>query len=146
MNEFDKNFIKNMSPLLIAGLVMFFMLVAYETKADDHNITAHGHIVDDKHLVQGKSKPIYAGNIRGAYSKGSNTIVIEMRSREKYELTVSFCWDLPFANGYIFGRQGATKHFNRVEKGLRIWTMSAFGRIDSSPCYVTEVKTLEVVG
>ena len=114
--------------------------------ADDHNITVHGHIVDDKHLVQGKSKPIYAGNIRGAYSKGSNTIVIEMRSREKYELTVSFCWDLPFANGYIFGRQGATKHFNRVEKGLRIWTMSAFGRIDSSPCYVTEVKTLEVIG
>ena len=146
MNEHDKNFIKNMSPLLIAGLVMFFMLVAYETKADDHNITAHGHIVDDEHLVHGKSKPIYAGNIRGAYSKGSNTIVIEMRSREKYELTVSFCWDLPFANGYIFGRQGATKHFNRVEKGLRIWTMSAFGRIDSSPCYVTEVKALEVVG
>ena len=36
MNEHDKNFLKNMSPLLIAALVMFFMLVAFETKAD-HN-------------------------------------------------------------------------------------------------------------
>ena len=35
MNEHDKNFIKNMSPLLITAMVMFFMLVAYETRAED---------------------------------------------------------------------------------------------------------------
>ena len=146
MNEHDKNFIKNMAPFLITAMVMFLMLVAYETKADDHNITVHGHIIDDEHLVQEKRKPIYAGNIRGAYSNGSDTIVIEMRSREKYELTVSFCWDLPFVTGYIFGRPGATKYFTRVEKGLRIWTQSSFGKINSNACIVTNVESLELVG
>ena len=35
MNEHDKNFIKNMSPLLIAGLVMLLMMIAYELGKDD---------------------------------------------------------------------------------------------------------------
>lgn len=44
MNEHDKNFLKNMSPLLITALVMFFMLVAYETKAEE--------VVDYKYIPQ----------------------------------------------------------------------------------------------
>ena len=42
MNKLDKNFIINFSPFLIAAVVMFFMAVAYDTKADDHNYTDHG--------------------------------------------------------------------------------------------------------
>jgi len=35
MDKHDKNFLINMSPFLIAALVMFFMMVAFETKAED---------------------------------------------------------------------------------------------------------------
>ena len=38
MDEFDKNFIKNMSPLLITAVVMFFLMVAYETKAEKSEV------------------------------------------------------------------------------------------------------------
>ena len=35
MNKHDKNFLINFSPLLMAAVVMFLMLVAIETKAED---------------------------------------------------------------------------------------------------------------
>lgn len=35
MNEFDKNFLINFSPLLAASLIGFLLLVAFETKASD---------------------------------------------------------------------------------------------------------------
>jgi len=145
MNEHDKNFIKNMSPFLIAAMVMFLMMVAYDTKADDHNITAHGHTVDEKYLTDNKIKRLYTGNIIGASAEGRDTIIIKMRSKEKYKLTVSFCWDLPFATGYSFNRPGASNHFTRVEKGLRFWTVS-FGKFNNTPCIVTKVESLEVIG
>jgi|TARA_R110001592_G_scaffold132697_1_gene347441 hypothetical protein len=109
--------------------------------ADDHNYTFHGHQID----IVDKPDIIFTGNIRNAYSTSNDTIVIEMRDRKKYTLTVSFCWDLPMANGFIFGRQGISKHFNRIEKGLRVYTMDAFGRIDTQSCIVTDVKALEDV-
>jgi len=43
MDKHDKNFLKNMSPFLIVALIMFFMIVSFEIKADD--ISYHGHEV-----------------------------------------------------------------------------------------------------
>jgi hypothetical protein len=38
MNKHDKNFLINFSPLLMAAVVMFLMLVAFETKAQDKTV------------------------------------------------------------------------------------------------------------
>ena len=35
MNKHDKNFLINMSPLLAAAVVMFFMLITFETQAQE---------------------------------------------------------------------------------------------------------------
>ena len=42
MNKFDKNFHINFSPLLMAAVVMFLMLVAFETKAQEVGYTSDG--------------------------------------------------------------------------------------------------------
>ena len=162
MNKHDKNFLKNMSPLLIAALVMFFMLVAFETKAD-HNednyekqkalidmandgiigYTEHGIAITKDEI----KKPIlYTGDIINAMSKGNNIIRIKMRNKEQYNLHTSFCWDLDFASGYVFGKQGFSSKFNRVEPGLRIFTV-AFGTINQSNyCVVTKITMINGVG
>lgn len=127
--------------ILKIAIIISLPLMAAWAFADDHNYTFHGHQID----VVEKPDIIFTGNIRNAYSTSNDTIVIEMRDRKKYTLTVSFCWDLPVATGYIFGRQGVSKHFNRVEKGLRVYTMDGFGRIDTHSCIVTDVRALEDV-
>tara|TARA_R110000868_G_scaffold312040_1_gene572993 strand:- start:2462 stop:2950 length:489 start_codon:yes stop_codon:yes gene_type:complete len=162
MNEHDKNFLKNMSPLLIAALVMFFMLVAFETKAD-HNednyekqkalidmandgiigYTEHGIAITKDEI---KTPALFTGDIINAMSKGDNIIRIKMRNNEQYNLHTSFCWDLDFASGYIFGKQGFSSKFNRVEPGLRIFTV-AFGTINQSNyCVVTKITMINGVG
>ena len=42
MNKHDKNFLINFSPLLMAAFVMFLMLVAIETKAQEVGYTSDG--------------------------------------------------------------------------------------------------------
>tara|TARA_R110001606_G_scaffold396618_1_gene571112 strand:- start:20 stop:514 length:495 start_codon:yes stop_codon:yes gene_type:complete len=42
MNKHDKNFLINFSPLLMAAVVMFLMLVAIETKAQEVGYTSDG--------------------------------------------------------------------------------------------------------
>jgi hypothetical protein len=145
MNEHDKNFIKNMSPLLITALVMFLMMVAFDSKADDHNIighTEHGIAITEDDIKQ----PVpYVGNIINAVHIDPNIIRVKMRNKDVYDLHTNSCWDLDFATGYIFGRQNMTKHFNRIEPGLRIFTVS-FGKIQSNYCYVTKVTMVAGVG
>ena len=42
MNKHDKNFLKNMSPLLIAAAFMLLIALAFETKAQEVGLTSDG--------------------------------------------------------------------------------------------------------
>ena len=109
--------------------------------AEDHNVTYHGHEIN---IVEVEEPIIiFTGQVRDAYSTDDNTIVIEMRDRKKYVLTVSFCWNLNMANAFILGNPLNQSYFERIQKGLRVNTVDAFGRIDK--CIVTDIKALEDV-
>jgi len=47
MNKLDKNFHLNFSPFYFVVAFMLFMLWASEANADNHNVTWHGHTVDE---------------------------------------------------------------------------------------------------
>ena len=71
MNKHDKNFLINMSPLLITAVVMFLMMVAFESKADDHNYTEHGILITEQDL---QVKSIRVNSIRGYTIVDNDTI------------------------------------------------------------------------
>ena len=81
MNEHDKNFIKNMSPLLITAMVMFFMLVAYETKADEEIV---GHTFDGHAIYKSDTEieGIKVDEIRGSsYNRENNTLNLKLKNK-----------------------------------------------------------------
>ena len=100
MNEHDKNFIKNMSPLLITALVMFLMMVAYETRAEAKTetlysttgepvgivgYTEHGIAVTKEDL---QVKNISVRSIRGYTIVDNDTIRVRTNRREEFDIKV----------------------------------------------------------
>ena len=109
MNEHDKNFIKNMSPLLIAAMVMFFMLVAYETKADD----VVGHSFDGLPVYKSDTeiKGIKVNDIRGSsYNRENNTLNLKLKNKNVEVHFYNNCFELSFMTNLGF------KSFSSVSK------------------------------
>jgi|TARA_B110000444_G_scaffold143555_1_gene134327 hypothetical protein len=124
--------------ILKIAIIISLPLMAAWAFADDHNYTFHGHQID---LVE-SSPPVYTGTITDAKATGRDTIEIKVRDGRKFDLELNFCFDLQFAQGFVFGRQGNMSYFNRVEPGLRIYTVS-WGKISTSyPCWITKVTPI----
>ena len=117
MNEHDKNFIKNMSPLLITAMVMFFMLVAYETKADEEVVgyTFDGHAIhkSDTEIKEIRVNDIY---LRGAtYNKEQNTLNLKLRNKRNVEIHFyNNCFALAFSSGLGFKSYSSLSKFNII--------------------------------
>ena len=135
MNEHDKNFIKNMSPLLIAAMVMFFMLVAYETKADDHMYTEHGILITEQDL---QVKSIRVNSIRGYTIVDNDTIRVRTNRREEFDIKVYSCFDISFAHRLVFQPWGG---FSNLCRGDRIIPIS-FGRASRFPCTIRSITAV----
>ena len=135
MNEHDKNFIKNMSPLLIAAMVMFFMLVAYETKADDHNYTEHGILITEQDL---QVKSIRVNSIRGYTIVDNDIIRVRTNRREEFDIKVYSCFNISFAHRLVFQPWGGFSSLSRGDKIIPI----SFGRASRFPCTIRSITAV----
>lgn len=140
MDEFDKNFIKNMSPLLITAVVMFFMMVAYETRADDKEVigyTEHGIAVTKDAL---KIKSFNFNNVRGQWdwNKKTNTLRLSIGKYKKVDITFfNRCWDMEYATGLKFVPWMKGSSF--ISKGDNIIPISWSNRTALYPCTIKEI-------
>ena len=154
MNEFDKNFIKNMSPLLIAALVMFFMMVAYETRAEAKTetlysttgepvgiigYTEHGIAVTKEDL---QVKNISVRSIRGYTIKNNNVIRVRTIGKQEYDIELYFCSGLEFAGKIVFVPWGG---FSTIGKGDKVIPIS-FGRPNRDTCIIKSITLVADVG
>jgi len=122
MNEHDKNFIKNMSPLLIAAMVMFLMMVAYETKADDHNYTEHGIKITSEDLAV---DTINISSIkRYKWNKTSKTLTLTLISNKLVDVKFyNRCWDIQYASALQFNSWAGTTFIGKGDNITPIgWT------------------------
>lgn len=138
MNQHDWNFLKNMSPLLITALVMFLMMVAYETKADEKEIvgyTEHGIAVTKQDL---QVKSINMRSIRGYTIQGNNVIRVRTTRKQEYDIELYYCYDLSFAQRIVFQPWGG---FNTIGRGDKIIPIS-FGRPSKHTCTIKSVTAV----
>ena len=135
MNEHDKNFIKNMSPLLITALVMFLMMVAFDSKADDHMYTEHGILITEQDL---QVKSIRVNSIRGYTIVDNDTIRVRTNRREEFDIKVYSCFDISFAHRLVFQPWGG---FSSLSRGDRIIPIS-FGRVSRFPCRIRSITAV----
>ncbi|MDA8842146.1 DUF6491 family protein [bacterium] len=135
MDEHDKNFIKNMSPLLIAAMVMFLMMAAYDTKADDHMYTDHGILITEQDL---QVKSIRVNSIRGYTIVDNDTIRVRTNRREEFDIKVYSCFDISFAHRLVFQPWGG---FSSLSRGDRIIPIS-FGRASRFPCTIRSITAV----
>jgi hypothetical protein len=135
MNEHDKNFIKNMAPFLITAFVMFLMLVAFETKADDHNYTEHGILITEQDL---QVKSIKVNSIRGYTIVENDTIRVRTNRREEFDIKVYSCFDISFAHRLVFQPWGGFSNLSRGDKIIPI----SFGRASRFPCTIRSITAV----
>jgi len=138
MDEFDKNFIKNMSPLLITAVVMFFLMVAYETKADEDKVmgyTEHGIPVTKAEL---EVKSVRVDTIR-SWEWIEETDTLRLTLNRKKQVDVEFfnrCFDMPYATGLQFKPWGG---FNSIGRGDNITPISWSNRPALWPCTIKRI-------
>ena len=138
MNEHDKNFIKNMSPLLITAMVMFFMLVAYETKADEEIV---GHTFDGHAIYKSDTEieGIKVDDIRGSsYNRENNTLKLTLKKKTVEEHFYNNCFELAFANNLgIRSESSLSKYSITLRKGDSFIPIS-FGQV-GFPCRIKAI-------
>jgi len=141
MNEHDKNFLKNMSPLLIAALVMFFMLVAFETKADDHNYTEHGIEITSEDLAVDK---FYINRVKG-WSWNRDNKVLTLTLINKHMIDVRFtgpCIDMSRADRIEFMPWMTVRYITVGDKIRPVFGYG--GNLTGSlfPCYIKSITAV----
>lgn len=145
MNEHDKNFIKNMSPLLITAVVMFFMMVAYETRADDKEVigyTEHGIAVTKDAL---EIKTFNFTRVRG-WDWNSETNTLTLKFRNKKHIDVEFynrCWNMRQASALQFNSFAGTSFMG---KGDNITPIGGFIGTVNYPCRIKSMYLVADVG
>jgi len=142
MNEHDKNFLINMSPFLIVALVMFFMMVAFETKADEDKVigyTEHGIAVTKEDL---QVRNISVRSIRGYSIQNNNVIRVRTARKQEYDIELYFCSGLQFAGKIVFVPWGGFTTIGRGDKVIPI----SFGRPSSQTCIIKSITLVADVG
>ena len=142
MNEHDKNFIKNMSPLLIVALVMFFIMVAFETRADDKEIigyTEHGIAVTKDAL---EINTFNFTRVKG-WDWNSDTNILTLKFRNKKHIDVEFynrCWTMRYANAIQFNSWTGTRFIGKGD------TITPVGFAGKYPCRIKSMYLVADVG
>ena len=142
MNEHDKNFLINMSPFLMVALVMFFMMVAFETKADEDKVigyTEHGIAVTKEDL---QVRNISVRSIRGYSIQNNNVIRVRTARKQEYDIELYFCSGLQFAGKIVFVPWGGFTTIGRGDKVIPI----SFGRPSSQTCIIKSITLVADVG
>jgi hypothetical protein len=153
MNEHDKNFLINMSPFLIVALVMFFMMVAFETKAEKSEIlystteepigivgyTEHGIAVTKEDL---QVRNISVRSIRGYSIQNNNVIRVRTARKQEYDIELYFCSGLQFAGKIVFVPWGGFTTIGRGDKVIPI----SFGRPSRQTCIIKSITLVADVG
>lgn len=136
MNKLDKNFIINFSPFLIAAVVMFFMAVAYDTKADDHNYTDHGIKITAEDLAV---DTINIKSITGyKWNKTSKILTVKLIGGRLVDIKFrNSCWDMEMAYGLDFVPYGGFSTFITV--GDKIVPMNSYRTKSAFPCYIASM-------
>jgi hypothetical protein len=144
MDKHDKNFLINMSPFIIMALIMFFMMVAFETKADEEIV---GHTFDGHAIYKsdGYTRPLFVGDITDTWFKDDNKLVIKTRHDEMYVLLIEACWNLNLAQSYLYGDFG-WNNLHVIKPGLKVWPVVDGILYKDQPCYVKKVISMEVFG
>ena len=138
MNEHDKNFIKNMSPLLITAMVMFFMLVAYETKAEDDIVgyTFDGHAI---YKSDTKIDGIRVNDIRGSsYNRENNTLTLKLKKKSVEVHFYNNCFELAFANNLGFKSFGSLSKYTVTLRRGDAFIPISFGKA-GMPCTIKAI-------
>ena len=135
MKKHDKNFLINMSPLLITAVVMFLMMVAFESKADDHNYTEHGILITEQDL---QVKSIRVNSIRGYTIVDNDTIRVRTNRREEFDIKVYSCFNISFAHRLVFQPWGGFSSLSRGDKIIPI----SFGRASRFPCTIRSITAV----
>ena len=138
MDEFDKNFIKNMSPLLITAVVMFFLMVAYETKADEDEVMGYTHDGIPVLKSELEVRSVRVDSIRSwEWIEETDTLRLTLNRNRKVDVTFfNRCFDMPFATGLQFKPWGG---FNSIGKGDGIVPISWSNRRALYPCTIKEI-------
>ena len=142
MDKHDWNFIKNMSPLLITAFVMFLMMVAFETKADEKEIvgyTEHGIAVTKEDL---QVRNISVRSIRGYSIQNNNVIRVRTARKQEYDIELYFCSGLQFAGKIVFVPWGGFTTIGRGDKVIPI----SFGRPSRQTCIIKSITLVADVG
>jgi len=140
MNEHDKNFLINMSPFLIVALVMFFMMVAFETKAKEIiGYTEHGIAVTKEDL---QVRNISVRSIRGYSIQNNNVIRVRTARKQEYDIELYFCSGLQFAGKIVFVPWGG---FTTIGKGDKVIPI-IFGRPNRDTCIIKSITLVADVG
>lgn len=142
MNDHDWNFIKNMSPLLITAVIMFLMMVAYETRADDKEVigyTEHGIAVTKDAL---EINTFNFTRVRG-WDWNSSTNTLTLKFRNKKHIDVEFynrCWSMQYASALRFESWAGTRF---IGKGDNI---TPIGFAGNYPCRIKSMYLVADVG
>ena len=142
LNKHDKNFLINISPFLIVALVMFFMMVAFETKADEKEIvgyTEHGIAVTKEDL---QVRNISVRSIRGYSIQNNNVIRVRTARKQEYDIELYFCSGLQFAGKIVFVPWGGFTTIGRGDKVIPI----SFGRPSRQTCIIKSITLVADVG
>jgi hypothetical protein len=127
----------NMSPLLITAFVMFLMLVAFETKADDEVVghTEHGIAVTKNDI---EIKSVRVDTIRSwEWIEETDTLRLTLNRNRKVDVEFfNRCFDMPFAGGLQFKPWGG---FNSIGKGDSIMPISWSNRTAMWPCTIKRI-------
>lgn len=144
MNDFDKNFHLNMSPLYATFVFMCFMLWASEVQGDDKVIgeTYHGHTVLESDL---ESIQIAKRYVTGFKSTGDDkSIIVQTKDwnedRIDYKLILSGCWDIDWS--FQLQIDGFSPFY--IEVGDKI-LYRAIGQRQNFPCTIIGIELHEVV-
>ena len=138
MNEHDKNFLINMSPFLIVALVMFFIMLAFETKADEEIV---GHTFDGHAIYKSDSKidGIRVNDIRGSsYNKENNTLTLRLKKKTVEVHFYNNCFELAFANNLGFKSFGSLSKYTVTLRRGDSFIPISFGRA-GIPCTIKAI-------
>jgi len=138
MNEHDKNFLINMSPFLIVALVMFFIMVAFETKADEEIVghTFDGHAI---HKSDTEIDGIRVDNIRGSsYNKENNTLNLKLKNQNVEVHFFNNCFELGFANNLGFRSESSLSKYNVILRKGDSFIPISFGQV-GMPCRIKAI-------
>ena len=138
MNEHDKNFLINMSPFLIVALVMFFIMVAFETKADEEIV---GHTFDGHAIYKSDTKidGIRVNDIRGSsYNRKNNTLTLKLKKKTVEVHFYNNCFELAFANNLGFKSFGSLSKYTVTLRRGDSFIPISFGRA-GIPCTIKAI-------